>query len=321
MKLDTRKLFYYSLIFLISALISFLIALRPENLTADYYIYSVMYYYPEKRSGELVFQLIRWFCSFFQNGFIVLLFLHAFISLFLKFISLYRFGFLNLFYFILFYFVSFFPLWEMSQIRISLAVSFYMLALICFRGWVRYVFLVISLLTHSSIIFLLFPLFLYNFFKGKFFFIFLVIVPVAFLSKYYILLTDYSVYDLSSYYGAYSFFSLKNLLLIFLIYFCAFFNKKNVSEYVKINSIVSLSIIVFSIVLGGSFPAVAIRITDIATFLMLSSFIVIPNNPLNFYLKFLIISIVVAYYGYMNFFSDSSVFNINVFYDLLSIYF
>lgn len=317
MKINIYRAYWCGFTLLLTSILAIAISLRPENLTADYEIYSIMYYDPERRSGEIIFQFLRWITSGFDNGFIILLFIHCFISLFLKFNSLYRLDRFNLIYFILFYFAAFLPLWEMSQIRVCLAISFYFFAILRCKGWMKWLFVLLAFLTHSSIIFIILPLLIYDFISRKLYVFLLICFPIAIVSKYIILFTSYSVYDSSSYSGYYTFLSLKNLLLIFLIYYCWFVDKSNI-YYIKLNCCISLSIIVFSIVLGGQFPAVAIRITDIATFLMISGFIFLPNNRINFLLKFVIITLVVLFYGYMNFFSDTAVFNMKVFQFLFS---
>lgn len=314
------KVFLYLFGIFVCLFISYFVALRPEGLTADYDIYSIMYYFPERRSGELIFQFFRWIFFPFENGFILLLFAHCFISLFLKYCCLVKVNITNAILFVIFYFFCFFVLWEMTQIRISLAISLFMFGLICVQGKFRYIIFLISLLTHSSMIFLLIPFFLYTFLRENLKYVFILIIPLAFLCKYYIFLTGYSAYESSSYEASYSFFSLKNLMIVFIIYWCIFLNRSS-SYVVKTLSVISISIIIFSIILGGTFPAVSIRITDIATFLMVTSLIFLRNTPLNFYFKIIILLIVCPFYYYLNFLSDKAIFNLDIFNAIFRNYF
>lgn len=234
MNINIYRVYWCASVFLLTSILSIVISLRPENLTADYEIYSIMYYYPEIRNGEIVFQFLRWITSEFDNGFILLLFIHSFISLFLKFNSIDGLDKINLTYFTVFYFLAFLPLWEMSQIRICLAISFYFFAILKCKGWTKWLFVFLAFLTHSSMIFIILPLLIYEFINKKLYFFVLILIPIAILSKYVILLSSYAVYDSSSYSGYYTFFSLKNLLLVFMIHYCWFFDKSNI-YYIKLN--------------------------------------------------------------------------------------
>lgn len=70
----SEKIILNFIIIFICLIISFIVALRPEGLAADYNIYYIMYNYPEIGSGEIVFQFFRWMFISFEDGFIFLLF-------------------------------------------------------------------------------------------------------------------------------------------------------------------------------------------------------------------------------------------------------
>ena len=316
----SEKIILNFIMIFICLIISFFVALRPEGLTADYDIYYIMYNYPEIRSGEIVFQFFRWMFIDLEDGFIFLLFVHCFLALILKFIFLKKVEPLNAVLFIMFYFPTFFILWEMTQIRIGLAISFYLFSLFFFKGFLKYVSVIFTLLIHASMIFLIVPFILFNLFKKRSSYVILAIIPVAIICKILILFTGYSDYEASSYEAYYNIFSLKNAMIIFLTTWCIKANKEE-DEFISLNTCIALSLVVFSMILGSDFPGVAVRLTDIAAFFSLMTFTFLRNTKENFLLKILVLTVVTVYYSYRIYLSEKAIFNLEIFHSIIYSFF
>lgn len=200
-----KKHLYLIYILFFSTILSVLVANRSEYITADYNIYQTMYYNSDARMSELTFNFLRYIFSDFNGGFIYLLFVYAFFSMVLKFSILIDQNKINILFFILFYFASFFPLWEMTQIRISLAISIFIFSFFYFSK-IRNFLIIFSLFFHYSMIFFIIPYYIYVFFRRSLFLNivlnFLIALSVLVIIKY----TPYIAYDANDYIATYSFF-------------------------------------------------------------------------------------------------------------------
>lgn len=313
------KTLYLWIIFFISLILSYFVANRPENITADYGIYYTMYNDPDARLSELTFNFFRYIFSGFDNGFIYLLYAYAFLSLFIKLSILIKQNFLNFLLFLIFYFLCFFPLWEMTQIRISLAVSIFILSFFYFPKY-RDLIVLSSLLFHYSMIFIVAPYFLYKFFGGKIYLSILSNFALGIVFLFIVSYTPYVAYDANEYVAEYSFFSLKNVLILFLI----IYNYKNnyfENYYIEASTVISLSIFIHYYVIGYYYPTIVIRLMDICIFLLISSLIFSRNSETNVFLKIFITSLVVFYYFNINYVVDSSLVNTDLFFNFFKNFF
>lgn len=306
---DSIKFFF--IVFIIFIL-SIFVSLRPEELTYDYDIYKIMYDSPEIRSGELLFQFLRFIFSFFEYGFIYLLFIHCFVALSIKVYCVNKTNDINLILFLVFYAFSYFILWEMTQIRIGLAISFYMLIFfIKSKNW-KIFFAILSIITHTSLIFLYIPLLIHKLFKGNFI-LFLTFSSIsAYLLNEIIFFTGYIAYDASEYSADYNLLTLKNFIILSLVYYCYKFNSVNL-EFITKNSMVSLYLIIVAFFVGNIYPAISIRLTDIATYLIILSFILTENNKSSIILKILLITLISLFYFNLSILSDKAIFDLEVF--------
>ncbi|WP_419224983.1 EpsG family protein [Acinetobacter sp. A2] len=295
---------------IISSLLGYFISHRPRYLTDDYDAYEIMFENFEI-SSELTFNLIRLVLRSFDLDFIYLLFIYGFFSIFFKSLNLYKYGFLNCFIFFLFYFISFFPLWEMTQIRIGLAMSLfiYSITLSDFHNTKKNLFLIISILFHYSMIFVIFPYFLYFFLKKDIFKFSIVSVFSAILINLIFSYTNYSLYDVNLYSAHFSIFSLKIIFLVFLMIVCLKVIKSNFS---LLSFSLSFFLLVSAVALGGKFPVVSIRLSDLSLFVLMFSVIFSVNNFNNFLLKIFLVLIVCCYYVYSYYLSYDNLVNLTV---------
>lgn len=302
--------FYLWLIFFISLIFAYFIANRPENITADYSVYRIMYYNSDARMSEVTFNFFRYIFSNFSNGFIYLLYSYAFLSLFIKNSILVKQEKLNVFIFLIFYYICFFPLWEMTQIRVSLAISLFVFSFFFFRCYRDFI-IIFSLLFHYSMVFLIIPYFLYKLFNKNIYISIFLNFILGFLILLIISYTPYVVYDANEYSAEYNIFSIKNFLIGILIIY-NYINSYFENEYIEYSSIISLSILILYYIIGYFYPTIVIRLMDICVFLIISSLIFSKNTKFGLVLKYIVVSLVIIYYSYINYIVDGSLVNTNL---------
>lgn len=311
MRNSTEKIFISIVFLLLSFFVSLLISLRPDNLTPDYYNYELLYSNPDLNS-EIIFSGLRVFFNYFNLSFPFFLFFFSFVGLYFKLYNIAKFDSINILLFILFYFICFFPLWEITQIRIAMAMGFFFFALLLEEKDNRKIpFFLLACLCHYSVFFLVFSLFIHRFFGRKLFLTLFLTMVSALLVLNFLAYTSYNSYDVSDYKAAFNPFSFKNLMLLILIFYCLKYHYRD-NVFVQYAVVASMSLLIYYLVLGERYPAVVIRLSDIAVFLTVSTFILLRNTHLNFIIKVILLFFIMSYYSYVNYFSSDSLVNISV---------
>ena len=201
---------------LLSLFVSYFVAIRPEDLAPDYHIYLTMYENPDARLSELTFLFFQNIYTSFDNGFYYLLFTYAVLSIFTKIYALKDQNSINVIIFSFFYIISFFPLWELTQIRISLSVGLFFIFLMN-NKW--RILPVLSILFHYSMVFFVIPYYFYLILKRNIFYYIFSIIFICFLTLLVIKYTPYAVYDVLENQAEYNIFSIKNLLILLIWFF------------------------------------------------------------------------------------------------------
>lgn len=318
----SNLLFYF--IFLIIFYVSFCVANKPDNLDNDYYVYFNAFNTGE--SKEITFSLITKFCKFFGLSFPYLLFFYCFTSLFIKskiFVDvIFKRSILSFLFIVIIYLFCFFPLWEVTQIRASLAISIFIYGIFCVKSNKnKYFLFIISLLFHNSMFVLIGFYILINLayrYRGLAFVLSLILIFVA---QKIIGLTEYDVYSSSSWGEQYNLVSFKNFYIlltnILLLYYLL---KDKEQNQFKINlfnlTVLNFVLFIFCIYLGFSYPSVSIRFSDMLLFNTIFALSCFKDILYLKIYKLITIAILVPYFLTIFFFGSDPIFNFNRFMSL-----
>ena len=255
--------------FVFVAIASLLIALRPMGLDYDYQTY--LEYYDNILAGyppavEVGYKLITIFFEQIGIGFLGVLYTYAFIALYAKFkffqrLESYRSVREGLFFGVV-YFLVFFPVWELTQIRNAAAIAVVALAILEDRKINSVFYFLLAVLLHN-VSFLIVAFWLVQRFFGSLKYpIVIGVALVIFLGLEYA--PYYQRYAADVYKEDFKPFSLKNLFIVFTfiyIQFCRQPLPKSLAYY-------SMALLSFYLAMG-KMPAAAIRVADISLFFAL----------------------------------------------------
>ena len=289
----------------LAIIISYIVSHRGPYVDYDYQSYKEMFYSFNSINVEPTFKLIALVFQNFENGFVYLLFVFCFLSLYLKLLSVLnaknnkQLSDSDLFYFILFYFICFFGLWDLTQIRASIAVSFFIFSLFIFNRFNKVFFTLLAVLSHYSLFIVVVFETIFRLVKRNIFIYIFVVLIFSYLIKTIIGMTSYNVYNASTYKEVFSILSFKNLYIVssfmVVLFFTNFF--RNDSKQLLMNfSAISIGLFVLYLVVGVTYPSVAIRIADFSLFFAIFAFVFSRGNfYLNMY-RFITLIILSIYF-------------------------
>ncbi|AUT35991.1 EpsG family protein [Acinetobacter pittii] len=312
-----KRNFFFFFIAIGILLLSIVVANRGPNVDSDYYTYLDYYSYGHQ-NVEPVFKIASNIFHYINNGFIWMLGFFAFFGLLLKIRAFYDFfykkSFLSFLYMLFMYLVVFFPIWEMTQIRMGLAISLLVYAFIIVdKLWIKALFCLMALLCHygTSIVIVLY--FIFYFFSNRKILAFSLSSLVVYIFSQLIVRSNYEVYNVDSYSEVFNPYSFKNLYIflssLFVIFIC-YIDKK----YNNINIImafISLMLLVLYFIVGSTYPSIAIRYADISLFFCLLALGLIYNSPYASIYKLVSFFVLIPYFFNTYFLSSPPVVNIN----------
>jgi len=252
-------------VFLFCIAVSLIISLRPLGLDKDYQNY--LEYYNSILQGasvnvEVGYKILVWLNAGLGIEFLGVLFVFAFIAIYGKCVLLRRLPGArksDWLYFGLLYFLTFFPLWELTQIRNAAAVAVCCLALLEEKKLNALFYFLAAILLHN-VSFMILALWLVQryFNRFKYAIIGAVVVVVSVLLKY---MPYYESYAADIYAEKFNPFSLKVLFIIITFGYV----QVSKSRQAQIFSYYSLGLLLFYFGMG-EMPAAAVRVADISLF-------------------------------------------------------
>lgn len=285
-----------------------LIAMRPSDLASDYTVYEANFL-TIISGGEVSVELGYRFFSLLSDvlgfGFVGLLFIYAFITLYYKFrfvISLEELTAASTFFFVLLYCIAFFPLWELTQIRNAAAVAVSCVAIVNRKAQKSiFLFLFAALLHNVAVIIFIMWVVIRCFYGLRY-----LIVCAAAVVLYFIIefMPYFSTYSADVYAQAYNPFSFKVLFILVTFIFVSF-HKQLTAKYIAFYAFAFLALYLSM----GQMPAAAVRIVDIALFFSIVS-LALVQGPFTALYK--ILTFVALGYVYISlaFFAEPPLLNI-----------
>ncbi|RSO81665.1 EpsG family protein [Acinetobacter ursingii] len=321
-KLIVKKTnFLYVLSIFIIFYLSISVANKAPGVDPDYYVYYNGFYFSE--SKEVTFNLISSSLKSFGFDIKYLFFIYCFLSLLFKFRLLFSFYLKNslftFFFIIICYFFCFFPIWEFTQIRGSLAIGILMYSIYCIKDK-KYQLLgiLIAIFFHNSMLILASLYFSSKIFYIRKYISILLLILIIIISKKVIGLTAYSVYSQANWGDEFKITSFKNFYILLTNIFVFFINYrfyKN-DQYYQFRNVMFLFNIAFFILciyVGIFYGSISIRYADIllfSTILLLGT--LYRNIYANLFQLFTIV-IVCPYYFHYFFYSDRALFKLDSF--------
>lgn len=304
-KVKKKNIVYIAIIFPIIVLVSFFVSLRSSNFN-DYEQYKIIYENYETIPVEVSYSLISQLFHSTSIGFYGLLFLYALLGIGLKISFFYKYLHSNISYFIviiLCYLSSYFILWDLIQIRFSVAVGFLIWGIFT-KNKLKYLYLILSILFHYSMvapisIFLIISIIEHK--KIKFFlvliFVSLYVLAVSKLG----LMSQYSVLENTNSKGInfLGFFVLSRIFVFSSLYLLIIRYRKKIDVLYQTSAInasnVALSMFLLFLALAFSHPLAGERFFDIGIFLILNCAFMISFNGFK-YILFFICSLFISAY-------------------------
>lgn len=317
-KVSKNKIIYFFTIIFVF-LIALIVSKRGEYVDNDYQAYEIIFEDYKNISVEPVYKIISILVHSLNFDFTLLLFIFCFFSIFFKIYALILakkervISNEGLFYFLLFYFFCFFALWDLTQIRASLSISFLMISFFVLSRNVKLFFKLLALLSHYSISFVLVFEFIYYIVKRN------ILLHIAFTTIFCVCLyfligfTPYVVYDSSSYTESFNPLSFKNFFIIFSFLMIMYFykNKDENFYFVKKLSVLSISLLIMYYIFGSRYPSIAIRVADLSLFFGLLSLTFIRNNSVLMLYKYISLIILTVYFTYIFYIADNPVISLD----------
>lgn len=289
--------------------LAILIANRPDNLASDYTAYEE--YFVRVISGEVVdvelgYKIFSLLSEAVGFGFIGVLFIYAFIALYYKlkfFIFSRKLSVSNSLVFIFLYFVVFFPLWELTQMRNAAAIAVSCVAITSQTKNKTLVYFLFAALLHNVaiIIFLMWVVSVY-FYSLRYWIVFIGSILLHFIINF---MPYFSIYSADVYAQVYNPFSFK-IFYIFLTFVFVLFHAEEVAKKFAFYSFAFLALY-----LGmRQMPAAALRIVDIALFFSVMSLVLVQGRLAMLYK---LLTMVALGYVYINvaFLADPPLLNIH----------
>ena len=295
--------------------ITLVVSNRGEYVDNDYLAYEIMFDDYKSTNVEPMYKIISMIVHSMNFDFTLLLFIFCFFSILLKIYALILAkkdrivegeGFI---YFLLFYFFCFFALWDLTQIRASLSISFLMISFFVINLYKSIVFKILALVSHYSISFVLIFDFIYYITRRNIFLHILISICFCFFLYFLIGFTPYAVYDVTSYSEKFNPISFKNIFLIITFFLIYFTYKENWSNGILVRklSALSISLLIMYYIFGLKYPSVAIRVSDLSLFFGLLSLTFVRVNSILILYKYIVLIILSIYFTYSFYFSGSSI--------------
>lgn len=305
--------------FLVTIIISYIVSNRGSNVDSDYLAYLYMFENYNNISVEPTFKIFSMVINNLDFNFKFLLFIFCFFSILLKLYSLIlaksrrKIENEGLLYFLLFYFFCFFALWDLTQIRASLSISFLMLSFFIISPYKKIFFKLLAVLSHYSVSFVLIFEFIYYIVKRNIYLHILFTMIVCICLYFLIGFTPYAVYDSSVYTESFNPISFKNLFIVFNFFMIMYFYKNNEENFyfARKLSALSISLLIMYYVFGLKYPSVAIRVADLSLFLGLLGLTFIRNNSILLLYKYISLIILSVYFTYIFYLAESPVIRLN----------
>ena len=299
--------------------IALVVSNRGEYVDNDYLAYEIMFDDYKSTNVEPMYKIISMIVHSMNFDFTLLLFIFCFFSILLKIYALILAkkdrivegeGFI---YFLLFYFFCFFALWDLTQIRASLSISFLMISFFVYPTYSKFCLKLLALLSHYSISFVLFFEFIY-YVVNRNILLHIIFTTIFCVCLYFLIgFTPYAVYDSLSYSESFNPLSFKNLFIVFSFLMILFFYKNYDSNYyfVKKLSALSISLLIMYYIFGLRYPSVAIRVADLSLFFSLLSLTFIRNNSVLMIYKYISLIILSVYFTYIFYIADDPVISLD----------
>ena len=270
-------------VFIFCMFIALLISIRPLGMDKDYQNY--LEYYNSILQGEAVnveigYKVLSWVSDLLGTGFFGVLYVFAFIAIYGKCVFLRRLPEarkLDWLYFGFLYFLTFFPLWELTQIRNAAAVAVCCLALLEVKKSNALIYFFIAILLHNVSFMILCLWLLRRYFDTfKYLIVAAIVVLVSMLLEY---MPYYQSYAVDVYSEKFNPFSLKVLFIITTFGYVQF----SKMHQGKIFAYYSLGLLLFYFAMG-KMPAAAVRVADISLFFSVLSLSIV-RGPLDWIYK------------------------------------
>lgn len=304
---------FFTIIFVF--FISLIVSKRGEYVDNDYQAYKIMFDDYKNFSVEPIYKLISMLVHSLSFDFTILLFIFCFFSILFKIYSLILarkeggVGNEGFFYFLFFYFFCFFALWDLTQIRASLSISFLMISFFVYPTYSKFCLKLLALLSHYSISFVLFFEFIY-YVVNRNILLHIIFTTIFCVCLYFLIgFTPYAVYDVTSYSEKFNPISFKNIFLIITFFLIYFTYKENWSNGILVRklSALSISLLIMYYIFGLKYPSVAIRVSDLSLFFGLLSLTFVRVNSILILYKYIVLIILSIYFTYSFYFSGSSI--------------
>jgi hypothetical protein len=297
--------------FLFCLIAAALVAGRPLGMDKDYQNY--LEYYNSILNGEFVnveigYKVISWLSYGLGAGFYGVLFAFALTAIYGKCVLMRRLPDTRRrewLYFGVLYFLIFFPLWELTQIRNAAAVSICCLALLEEKKTKALLYFIAAIFLHN-VSFMIVCLWLVRRFFDRFKYqiIISVVVSVYGLLEY---MPYYQSYAADVYVEKFNPFSLKVLFILISIGYV----QVSKGQYAKIFSYYAFGLLLFYFAMG-KMPAAAVRVADISLFFTVLAVSISRNYVGIFYKAATLLAL-----GYMfisiSYFGDAKLIDLSVF--------
>lgn len=264
-----RKKMEFFILTLIFFIISIFVSQRSEDMP-DYANYKMLYDSPAdiEFSYKFISDVTRWLGG--GDGFYILLFIYAFLGLAVKNLFLYlKFSRYYYFLYIFGYFLIFFPIWDLIQIRYSVGIAFLILGFFSFKN--KFLFLFIGCLFHYSIVI---PAIVYLFFHYvRVGFFRLIISPILLLLFYFFTIGGMygDKYNVNNYGEVYNIITTNSVFSLLLIIFMCFFRSGVNVKYLKmVESVIltSVFLLVFLSLISFELPSASFRLLFLVNYLL-----------------------------------------------------
>lgn len=295
--------------------IALFVSSRGKYVDNDYQAYEIMFDDYKSFSVEPIYKLISIVVHSLNFEFEFLLFIFCFFSILLKIYSLIfaknekKIENEGLIYFLFFYFFCFFALWDLTQIRASLSISFLMLSFFIISPYKKSFFKLLALFSHYSISFVLVFEFIYYVVKRNIY-LHILFTTIFCICLYFLIgFTSYAVYDISSYVEKFNPVSFKNIFLIFTFFLIFFMYKEKYQNGLLVRklSALSISLLIMYYIFGLKYPSVAIRVSDLSLFFGLLSLTFVRVNSILFLYKYITLVILSIYFTYAFYLSNTPI--------------
>lgn len=294
-------------------LIAFLFSLQGPNFSKDYWGY-YYYFLNLPNNVEPFFKVVVSSLHKLDLGLSWLFFTFLFFALLLKIKFVLNLknkenlSPINIVLFVIFYVVVFFPLWDLTQIRLGLGVSFFLLGFTLKNKTYKFLFYCLAISNHFSLIIILLALFIYSLINSKYIKVIIaIIINVGILSLLKISFYQES-YENYNFNEVIQFFSPKMIVVAISILFSVFqiFHYRDFDSK-KIGLLyVSFFVYISYLFLYSSYPVISIRLLELSMFFSILYLCYIKQRKLVISYNFVLLSALSVYYINLYYLSDNS---------------